>query len=127
MSRAAFLKAYGRGWQAGDAAQILVASAAGFICEDPVAGAITRADFPAYLDAFKSRVAALRASAGASAVGLMTFSDFAVAAGADEDTAWAWWRVPGTALEGGGLIRIGDDGVRLERMTYFAAPGSGTR
>jgi hypothetical protein len=127
MTRAAFLKAYGRGWQLGDAGQILAAAAPGFVCEDPVAGAIARAEFPAYLDAFKARAVALRASQSASpgkvlTGELMAFSDFAVAEARDETTAWAWWRVPGTSLQGAGLIRIGDDGVRLERMTYFATP-----
>lgn len=127
MSRTAFLRAYGKAWQIGDAAQILAATAAGFIYEDPAFGTIARVDFPAYLEAFKARVAALRTSDGAAPAGLMTFSDFADTVAADEDTAWAWWRVPETTLQGGGMIKIGDDGIRLERMTYFAAPATATR
>ncbi len=34
-------------------------------------------------------------------------------------TAWCWWSVPGTELQGGGLIKVGDDGVLSERVTYY--------
>ncbi len=34
-------------------------------------------------------------------------------------TVWLWWAVPGTALEGAGLIKIAPTGVVSERLTYF--------
>jgi len=34
-------------------------------------------------------------------------------------TVWLWWAVPGTALEGAGLIKIAAAGVVSERLTYF--------
>lgn len=34
-------------------------------------------------------------------------------------TVWLWWAVPGTALEGAGLIKIAPTGVASERLTYF--------
>ena len=126
MSRAVLLKAYGRGWQAGDADAVLAVVAPDFVLEDPAIGTIPRNAFADYLKAFKIRIAALR-PAGADERALMEFSEFAMAAGAGEDTAWAWWRVPSTSLEGGGLIKIGDTGIRLERLTYFATPGGAIR
>lgn len=37
-------------------------------------------------------------------------------------TAWAWWSFPGTGIEGSGLIEVGDDGVRSERIAYYSHP-----
>ena len=34
-------------------------------------------------------------------------------------TVWLWWAVPGTGLEGAGLIKIAPRGVVSERLTYF--------
>ena len=34
-------------------------------------------------------------------------------------TAWCWWSIPGTALQGAGLIKVGDDGVRSEKLAYY--------
>jgi hypothetical protein len=39
-------------------------------------------------------------------------------------TAWCWWSVPGTELQGGGLIKVGDDGVLSERVTYYTSLSS---
>ena len=38
-----------------------------------------------------------------------------------ELTAWCWWTVPGTSIEGSGLIKVSDDGVVSERLTYYTA------
>ena len=34
-------------------------------------------------------------------------------------TAWCWWSIPGTAFQGAGLIKVGDDGVRWERLAFY--------
>ncbi len=34
-------------------------------------------------------------------------------------TAWCWWEVPGTELRGGGLIKVGAEGVHSEVITYY--------
>ena len=34
-------------------------------------------------------------------------------------TAWAWWVVPGTPIEGSGLIKVGPNGVLSERLTFY--------
>ena len=34
-------------------------------------------------------------------------------------TAWAWWVVPGTPIQGAGLIKIGPNGVLFERLTFY--------
>ncbi len=35
-------------------------------------------------------------------------------------TASCWWAVPGTELQGSGLIKVTDDGVISERLAYYA-------
>jgi hypothetical protein len=34
-------------------------------------------------------------------------------------TAWCWWAIPGTEMEGSRLIKVGPEGVRSERITYY--------
>jgi hypothetical protein len=34
-------------------------------------------------------------------------------------TEWEWWQVVGTGAQGAAVILTGDDGVLLERITYF--------
>jgi hypothetical protein len=34
-------------------------------------------------------------------------------------TAWCWWAIPGTDVKGSGLIKVGDDGVQSEVITYY--------
>lgn len=34
-------------------------------------------------------------------------------------TAWCWWTVPGTPIQGSGLIKVGDQRVLSERLTYY--------
>jgi hypothetical protein len=33
--------------------------------------------------------------------------------------AWVWWEVPGTEIKGGGLIKVGAEGVSSEVITYY--------
>lgn len=34
-------------------------------------------------------------------------------------TAWCWWAVPGTDIQGSWLIKVGTDGVRSEVISYY--------
>ena len=34
-------------------------------------------------------------------------------------TEWEWWEVLGTGVQGSAVVVTGDDGVVLERITYF--------
>ncbi len=34
-------------------------------------------------------------------------------------TAWCWWETPGIEIKGSGLIKVGPEGVRSERITYY--------
>ncbi len=34
-------------------------------------------------------------------------------------TAWCWWSIPGTAIQGSGLIKAGEIGVQSEKLAYY--------
>jgi hypothetical protein len=104
MSRADHLGAYAGGWTNGDPAAILAATADGYVFDDPNAGAIAKGDFAAYFAELKET--------------LDTNDDGGVL------TAWCWWSFPGTDIQGSGLLKVSDDGVVSERLTYYTAlPG----
>ncbi len=45
-------------------------------------------------------------------------------------TDWEWWEAVGTDLRGMAVVKTGDEGVYLERITYFTrhgGPASGRR
>ena len=37
-------------------------------------------------------------------------------------TNWTWWRIPGTKLEGAGLMKVTDQGVVSHRAAFYAIP-----
>jgi hypothetical protein len=51
------------------------------------------------------------------------FMDLSEVVTKEEDgvlTAWCWWAVPGTEIQGSGLIKVRDDGVVSERISYYS-------
>ena len=40
-------------------------------------------------------------------------------------SVWAWWSVPGTPLAGSALVKVSEDGVVSERLTYHTALAAG--
>jgi hypothetical protein len=34
-------------------------------------------------------------------------------------TAWCWWKILGTDIQGSGLIKVGAEGILSERITYY--------
>ena len=119
MSSADHLGAYAQGWTTGDAGTILGAAAEGFVFDDPNAGQIAKADFAAYFAQLKETVEALRGGAPQD-----TFIDLTEVVTNEADgvlTAWCWWVFPGTDLCGSGLLKVTDEGVQSERITYYTA------
>lgn len=39
-------------------------------------------------------------------------------------TDWEWWELNGTKMQGAAVITTSDDGVLLERITYFERQGN---
>jgi len=116
VSKADHLNRYAEGWVTGDAGVIASALDDGYQLDDPNAGMISKAAFPEYHAAFKGQVESIR---GVSGDAWLDLSELVTQEEGDVLTAWAWWTVPGTPLEGSGLIKVGDGGVLSERLTFY--------
>jgi hypothetical protein len=121
MSSADHLGAYAGGWTNGDPAAILAATADGYVFDDPNAGRIAKADFDAYFAQLKDTVDAIRG--GKPEKNFMDLTEVVTHEADGVVTAWCWWSIPGTDIQGSGLLKVSDDGVVSERITYYTALG----
>ena len=119
MSSADHLGAYAGGWTNGDAATILAAAADGFVFDDPNAGRIAKGDFAPYFAQFKETVDTIRG--GTPQQNFMDLTEVVTNEEGGVLTAWCWWSIPGTDIQGSGLLKVSDDGVVSERITYYTA------
>lgn len=111
------LAAYSEGWINGDVDTVLPALADDYLLEDPHFGRIAKDGMPAYFERLNSAVRDLRG--GAEDLPVMRIGEVMSQEDGELLTVWLWWAVPGTALEGAGLIKIAPAGVVSERLTYF--------
>ena len=111
------LAAYSEGWINGDADTVLPALADDYLLDDPHFGRIRKEGMPAYFEDLKAAVRDLRG--GAEELPVMRIGEVVTQEDGGLLTVWLWWAVPGTALEGAGLIKIAPEGVVSERLTYF--------
>lgn len=99
------------GWYELDAGKLVAATALKFEFDDPAEPApVTRDGLAAYMERWLER-------AGGQNEWRLTHQ-----ARTDRDgllTDWEWWEVLGTDLAGAALIVTCDEGVLLERITYF--------
>jgi len=105
---------YMQGWYLMDIDRLLASTAPDFVFDDPrEPAAVNRRALPGYMRRWDAR---MRALGGAN--------EWRLTHRLREDadgilTEWEWWEVVGTGAQGAALILTGDDGVRLERITYF--------
>ena len=111
------LAAYSEGWINGDADTVLPALAEDYLLDDPHFGRIAKDGMPAYFEELKATVQDLRG--GTDEATVMRIGEVTTREDGEILTVWLWWAVPGTALEGAGLIKIAPHGVVSERLTYF--------
>jgi hypothetical protein len=111
------LAAYSEGWINGDVDTVLPSLADDYLLEDPHFGRIPKDGMPAYFERLTSAVRDLRG--GAEDLPVMRIGEVTTRDEGELLTVWLWWAVPGTALEGAGLIKIAPAGVVSERLTYF--------
>jgi SnoaL-like domain len=111
------LAAYSEGWINGDVDTVLPALADDYVLDDPHFGRIAKDGMPGYFEQLKAAVRELRGGAEESPV--MRIGEVTTREEGDRLVVWLWWAVPGTALEGAGLIKIGRTGVTSERLAYF--------
>ena len=116
MSKADHLNRYAEGWIQGDAAIVLSSLDDGYQLDDPNAGVITKAAFTEYLAGFKQQVDTIRSTPGGP---LMEVSELVTQEDGGVLTAWVWWSVPGTEIQGSGLIKVRDQGVLSERLAFY--------
>lgn len=119
MNKADHLAAYAEGWTTGDNEKILSALADNYVLDDPNHGRVAKGEMSAYLDGMKATVSELRG--GKEEAQFLALSEVLTGEQDGELTAWCWWTVPGTSIAGSGLIKVSDDGVVSERLTYYTA------
>jgi len=113
-----WLETYLEGWRTGDAEKSLSATAREFYYDDPATGRIPREDFIAFVEDFKAAGAEL--ANGRVPSPFLQYSDVVVS-GTAPSTAWCWWCVTGTNLQGAALIHFDDTGILSERIAYFSS------
>ena len=111
------LARYAEGWTKGDTEMILSAASESFTFDDPNAGTIVREDFAEYLTGLRE----VAAAAGGAKPG-ESFMEITEVVTQETDgglAASCWWALPGTDIQGSGLIKVGADGVTSERIAYY--------
>jgi len=102
---------YITGWYERDVDKLLATTADDFVFDDPAEPApITRSGLAAYMQRWLART-------GGENNWRLTHE-----VRQDKDgvlTDWEWWEVLGTDMEGTAVVMTGDQGVQLERITYF--------
>lgn len=107
-------EAYMQGWYEMKAENLVAVCAPEFIFDDPVEPEpVTRDMLPAYMQRWDERTRALGGS-----------NQWRLTHEVREDnngilTHWEWWELLDTSLQGAAIVLTGDDGVILERITYF--------
>ncbi len=117
MSAADHLGAYAEGWTNGDADKLIGSLSDGYELDDPNEGKVGKAGFASYLAGMKEAVASMRGEGYSGP--LMELTEVTTREDGGVLTAWCWWSIPGTALQGAGLIKVGDNGVQSEKLTYY--------
>ncbi len=113
-SRIEHREQYIRGWYQMDAELILAATSSDFIFDDPAEPEpVDRNMLADYMQRWDRRARA----AGGNNQWVLTH-----VTRTDKDgilTDWEWWEVIDTDLQGTAIVLTNDDGVFLERITYF--------
>lgn len=117
MSRSDHLAAYAEGWTSGDSAKILSALADNYVLDDPNHGQVSKGEMAEFVEGMKAVVAELRGGGGEQ--NLLNLTEVVTGDSDGTLTAWCWWEAPGTPIAGAGLIKVTDDGVQSERLTYY--------
>ena len=118
MSIRQIIETYLKGWELGDGALSLSATADSFCYDDPNTGRIPRNEFVAFVEDFKR--AAIEMGAAENATPVLRYSDVVIKEDELPATVWCWWQAVGTELQGSALVRVGEEGVLHEKIAYFS-------
>ena len=117
MNASDYLGQYAEGWATGDVNTILEAVSDDYTFDDPNVGKILKSEFADYLDGMKDTARALLD--GKLPEPFLAISEVVTQENEGMIDAWVWWAVPGTEIQGGGLIKVGSEGVNSEIITYY--------
>lgn len=117
MARTDFLQQYAEGWSKGDANIIVASLDDSFHLDDPNSGSIPKTGMREYLAGMVELVDNIRGTSGQQP--LVELSEVVTSEEGNLLTAWCWWSIPNTPIQGGGLIKVGDNGVVSERLVYY--------
>jgi hypothetical protein len=112
------IETYLKGWELGDGALSLSATAQSFCYDDPNTGRIEREQFVQFVEDFKS--AAVEMGGEKDATPFLQYSDVVIKDDVLPATVWCWWQAVGTELQGCALVKVGNDGVLHEKIAYFS-------
>ena len=118
MSIRQIIETYLKGWELGDGALSLSATADSFCYDDPNTGRIPRNEFVAFVEDFKR--AAIEMGAAENANPFLRYSDVVIKEDELPATVWCWWQAVGTELQGSALVQVGEEGVLHEKIAYFS-------
>ena len=108
---------YIEGWYRMDIEELLATTASNFIFEDPAEpGPVDRAMLPGYMQRWDQRTRAMGSNNQWQLSHEMRRDIDGIL------TDWLWWKLVNTQLQGAGLVLTGNEGVILERITYFDRP-----
>ena len=116
MAASDYLNQYITGWTKGDAQTIVSTLAEDYQFDDPNAGTFTKQAMTEYVAGMWQVVEGIR---GKTSDPLLEITETAITEDQGIITAWGWWTVPGTPLQGSALIKVGDQGVISERLCYY--------
>ncbi len=116
MATGDYLNQYAEGWTKGDAQIVAGSLAESYQLDDPNFGTITKQTFADYLSGMWQMVEGIR---GKTSDPLLELTELVTKEEQGVLTAWAWWTVPGTTIQGSALIKVGDQGVLSERLCYY--------
>ena len=124
-TKAEFLGEYAAGWTEGNVDKILEAAALSYAYDDPTVGhTIHGLEFRRYFADLSGQVHKLRGPNHQSH--FMDISELVTKEEGGVVTAWCWWHIPGTHIQGCGLIKVGDGGVLSEKLAFYTKPGQPT-
>lgn len=118
MSVRQHIETYLKGWELGDGALSLSATAQSFCYDDPNTGRIERHEFVQFVEDFKRAAVEMGGEKGATP--FLHYSDVVINDDELPATVWCWWQAVGTELQGCALVKVGSEGVLHEKIAYFS-------
>lgn len=118
MSMQTLVDTYLKGWELGDAALSLSATADSFHYDDPNTGRISREQFVDFVNDFKRAAETMGGTKNANP--FLLYTDTVFDLDTSPATVWCWWQAAGTDLQGCALIKVDDSGVLHEKIAYFS-------